>query len=226
MKWWELCQDFVIEYCYKKKEVIAICVKMSNSYDLFFCILNIDKLIFSSGCRSPPHSNFKIWNLNGGKKMKFIIDSYELEYIEDENKYYISFKDSVNNECKMEIEKEIFDTYLISNKKRVSQRNENQRHIEPSNLTDVEIYHKAFNKPDSLEDEVMRRLDIEELNEAKKTLTETQLKRIELNIYKGISIRKLANIEGVRKSTIEKSIYKGFEKIKNFFKNRGGQKPF
>ena len=38
--------------------------------------------------------------------MQYEIDNYILEYIEVENKYYISFLDSVNNKCRLEITEE------------------------------------------------------------------------------------------------------------------------
>ena len=40
--------------------------------------------------------------------MQYKVDSYTLEYVESEDKYYISFIDSVNQECRIEIDKEIF----------------------------------------------------------------------------------------------------------------------
>ena len=48
--------------------------------------------------------------------MQYEVDSYTLEYIEEEDKYYISFRDSAEQDCKLEIDKEIFDTYMKSKK--------------------------------------------------------------------------------------------------------------
>lgn len=44
--------------------------------------------------------------------MQYEVDSYTLEYMENEDKYYISFVDSVEHECRIEIDKEIFDIYM------------------------------------------------------------------------------------------------------------------
>ena len=41
--------------------------------------------------------------------MRYEVDSYTLEYVEDEDKYYISFRDSVEQDCRIEIDKDIFD---------------------------------------------------------------------------------------------------------------------
>lgn len=41
--------------------------------------------------------------------MRYEVDSYTLEYVEDEDKYYISFRDSVEQDCRIEIDKDIFE---------------------------------------------------------------------------------------------------------------------
>ncbi len=56
--------------------------------------------------------------------MQYKVDNYTLEYIEDEDKYYISFTDSVEQECRIEIEKEIFDTYIKSKRAYIKIKNE------------------------------------------------------------------------------------------------------
>ena len=55
--------------------------------------------------------------------MEYKVDSYTLEYIEDEDKYYISFEDSAKQECRIEIEKEIFDIYMKSKKSYIKIKN-------------------------------------------------------------------------------------------------------
>lgn len=74
--------------------------------------------------------------------MQFIVDTYNLEYVESENKYYISFKDSVDNEYKIEINKEIFETYKESKKSYIKIKNEFSRYIEHSELTEITLYNR------------------------------------------------------------------------------------
>ena len=75
--------------------------------------------------------------------MQYEVDSYTLEYMEDENKYYISFVDSAEQDCRIQIDKEIFDTYMKSKKAYTKIKNETSRHLEHSLLTDEEIYNAA-----------------------------------------------------------------------------------
>lgn len=149
--------------------------------------------------------------------MQYKVDSYTLEYIESEDKYYISFIDSVNQECKIEIDRDIFYAYLKSKKNYIKIKNETSRHLEQSTLSDEEIYNRAFEPEESIEEKVMKGIEKEKMQQALNNLTEAQHRRIELHIVNEITIRDIAQLEKVRKKQIEKSLQIGFKKIKNFF---------
>lgn len=149
--------------------------------------------------------------------MQYEVDSYTLEYIEDEDKYYISFIDSAEQDCRIEIDKEIFDTYMKSKKAYIKIKNETSRHIEQSDLTEEQIYSKAFKQTESAEDEAIKNIEKQKINEALKNLTDVQFRRIDLHIVNEITIRDLAKLEKVQKSQIQKSLQLGLKKIKNFF---------
>lgn len=149
--------------------------------------------------------------------MQYEVDSYTLEYIEDEEKYYISFIDSANNECRIEINKDIFDTYMKSKKAYVKIKNETSRHIEQLNLSDEEIYIKSAKTEDNTEEIVIKEIEKEKMKQALKELTETQCRRIELHIVNNITVRDIAKLENVQKSQIQKSLKLGLKKLKKFF---------
>ena len=151
--------------------------------------------------------------------MKYEVDSYTLEYIENEEKYYISFNDSVGKECRLEIDKDIFDIYLKSKKAYIKIKNETSRYLEHSELDEEQLYKRIFKQPESVENIIIKDNDNNKLNKALSTLTETQLRRVELHIINAITIRDLAKREKARKKQIEKSIYLGLKKIKKFFEN-------
>ena len=149
--------------------------------------------------------------------MKYEVDSYTLEYMENENKYYISFVDSVKQECRIEINKEIFDTYIKSKKAYIKIKNENSRHLEQSQLTEIDIYKRAFDETENVEEKVIKNIEKENLNEALKMLTDVQLRRVDLHIIKEFTIRDIARLEKVQKKQIQKSLELGIKKIKKFF---------
>ena len=150
--------------------------------------------------------------------MQYEVDSYTLEYIEDEDKYYISFVDSANQDCRIEIDKEIFDTYMKSKKAYTKIKNETSRYLEHSSLTDEEIYNRAFDPVESVEETVIKNIEKEKIDQAMQKLTEAQYRRIDLHIVNEITIRDLAKIEKVQKKQIEKSLQLGLKKLKKFFK--------
>jgi len=149
--------------------------------------------------------------------VQYEVDSYILEYIESEDKYYISFIDSVKQTCRMEITKDIFDAYINSRKSYIKVGNEFSRHIEHLNLNENELYKKSFKKQDTVEEIVLKNIDNEKLEKALENLTETQYRRIELHIVNEVTIRDVAKLEKVQKRQIEKSLALGMKKIKKFF---------
>lgn len=149
--------------------------------------------------------------------MQYEVDSYILEYIETEDKYYISFLDSAKHNCRIEIEKEIFDAYMNSRKAYTKIKNETMRHLEHLNLSEENIHNRAFYKVESAENVFIRQEDINKINMAMNTLTDTQQRRIELHFINDITIRDIAKIENVQKNQIQKSLKLGAKKFKNFF---------
>lgn len=149
--------------------------------------------------------------------MQYEVDSYSLEYVESEDKYYISFKDTAENDCRIEIDKDIFDVYMKSKKAYTKIKNETSRHLEHLMLTDEEIYNRAAIPNKSVEEIVIKNIEKQEVNEALKLLTKPQLRRIELHIVNEVTIRDVARFEKVQKRQIEKSLQLGLKKLKKFF---------
>ena len=149
--------------------------------------------------------------------MRYEVDSYTLEYIENEDKYFISFVDSAKQDCRIEIDKDIFDIYMKSKKSYIKIKNETSRHFEQFNLTEEQMYKKAFIADDTLEDQVIKNIEKEKVKVALQNLTDTQYRRIDLHIMNEISIREVAKIEKVKKKQIEKSLELGLKKLKKFF---------
>ena len=148
--------------------------------------------------------------------MQYEVDSYILEYIEDEDRYYITFVDSVKHECKLEIDK-VFETYMKSKKAYIKIKNETSRHLEQSVLTEADLYKRALEVAETVEDTVIKNIEKEKMKQALKCLTEAQYRRIDLHIVNNITIRDVAKLEKVKKRQIEKSLKLGLKKIKNFF---------
>ena len=72
--------------------------------------------------------------------MQYDVDTYKLEYIEETEQYYISFKDSVENDCRIEISKDIFEAYITSKKSYIKVKNQKDRHEEPGNRSEEHTF--------------------------------------------------------------------------------------
>lgn len=153
--------------------------------------------------------------------MQYEVDEYIVEHIEETDKYYIYFKDSVNKECKLEIDKNIYDTYMESKRAYIRIKNQNSRYVEQSEQTEISLYTKAFLRTNNMEEEFIKKIELEKLKEAKKHLTEKQKRRIELHIEENKTIPEIAEIEGVCRTKIDKSIAQGLKKLKIFLKIGG-----
>ena len=75
-----------------------------------------------------------------------------------------------------------------------------------------------------VQDEVEKRLDYEELHKAINLLNEVQRKRVMMYFFEGKSQQEIADIQGVRLYTVQKSIEAAKKFLKNFLK-QGGEKP-
>ncbi len=148
--------------------------------------------------------------------MEYKVDSYTLEYIEDADKYYISFEDSAKQECRIEIEKEIFDIYMKSKKSYIKIKNETSRHLEHSLLSEVDIYKRAFEKSNNVVDIIMQKLESEKLQAAFNKLTKEQRRRILLYYDYQLTMEEIALIEKCSKQSVQESIKWGMKKLKKF----------
>lgn len=145
--------------------------------------------------------------------MKYEVDSYILEYNEAINKYFIYFKDSVNNECRLEIKKEIFDTYMKSKKEYKKIQNQYDRHEEHSVQTDISLYKKSSASKTSLEDMVIDKINNSALRKIVKDVPEPHNRRLEMYFFEDMTIKEIASKENKNERTIRYSISKGINEI-------------
>ena len=138
--------------------------------------------------------------------MEYEVDTYILEYVENENKYYISFKDSAGNNCRLEIEKEIFDVYVTSKKAYTKIKNETSRYLEHSELTDISLYNRSLNKKKDVLDEVVENTLKQQLIKSEKELTDTQRRRIQMYYFEDKTLREIAEIEGCAIMSVKDSL--------------------
>ena len=150
--------------------------------------------------------------------MQYEVDTYKLEYNERTNKYYIFFKDSVGNECKLEIKEEVFNVYMKSKQEYKKIQNQYDRYEEHSEQSEKNLYEKCTITEESVEDIIIKNESYRELRKTVKKVTSPHNKRIEMYFFKEMTIQEIAGKEGKNERTIRYSIKRGIDEILKKFK--------
>lgn len=151
---------------------------------------------------------------NHPKRRKDKYNPYKI--CENNGKYYLSFKDGQGVQHEMEIEKNLFDVLNRFELDDLSILNEWDRHIEHFEQTEQSLNRRASYKAESFEEVVLRNIEYEQLHNAIATLTETQQRRLTLYYFRGLTYKRIAEMEGCSASAVGGSICAAIENIKKF----------
>lgn len=143
---------------------------------------------------------------NKPKRRRYKDNPYFLEYLEDENQYYVMFKDSQNSIKKIVISKELFNQFDRFELDDLKELNEYDRHIEHSEIYEENLNYRAQNKPISIENYVEKKIERENLLKAIETLPIIQKRRIKLYYFENMTLRQIAEIENCNYTAIKFSL--------------------
>ena len=150
------------------------------------------------------------------KRRKSKDNPYTLNILE--GKYIVSFKDSKNISYEVEITEQVFKNFDSFELEDISQMHEFERHIEHSELLESTLNNRAVNKLGSIEEEVERKIIIEEVRIALDTLSEVQKRRIKMYYFEDLNLREIAELEGCSIKNVHKSIEQGLENLRKILK--------
>lgn len=149
---------------------------------------------------------------NHPKRRKDKYNPYKI--CENNGRYYMSFKDRQGVRHEMEIQKDLFDMLNRFELDDLSILNEWDRHIEHFEQTEQSLNRRACAKAESVEEIVLRNIEYEQLHQAIATLTETQQRRLTLYYFRGLTYKRIAEMEGCSVSAVGDSISAAMENIK------------
>ena len=124
----------------------------------------------------------------------------------ENNTYYISFTDGQGIFHKQEINMELYAAFSSFELDDISQLNEVSRHHEQSELIEGTLNRRALAQPESLEDDVYRKIMYDQLHSAINQLPVVQRRRLLLYYFGGFTFEKIAEIEGCKHPAIIKSV--------------------
>ncbi|MGN1268347.1 MAG: RNA polymerase sigma factor [Candidatus Aphodocola sp.] len=144
--------------------------------------------------------------MNRPKRRKKKDNPYRLSYINEEDKYVVLFKDGKGILQSVSVNKNVFNEMDKFELDDLSELNEFDNHIEHSEVYDNNIYTRSINKPESLEDYIIRKSTYEDLNNAISKLPITQQRRIKMYYFYGYTQKKIAKIEGTSIRAVQYSL--------------------
>ncbi len=91
------------------------------------------------------------------------------------------------------------------------------RHTTADGYTEGETEELMMEQGETLEDAVIRRMELETLQEAMQSLTEVQKERLHLYFFCGLTFRQIGDKLGVSDKSVRESVEASLKKIKKFF---------
>lgn len=147
------------------------------------------------------------------KRRKDKFNPYKIYRTED-GKCHLSFRDERGVSHHLELDETLyalFDRFELDD---ISYFNVVDRHYEHSELTEISLNNRAFQKEESLEEQVLKRLEEERLHRAISQLPEIQRRRIILYYFEDLTYEQIAGLEGCTITPVKNSIDKALNNLK------------
>lgn len=137
---------------------------------------------------------------------------------EKDGHYYILFKDGQAVPYKLEINKRLYDIFDSFELDDLAYLNELDRHIEQSEVWESTLNTRAFHKVEGIEEIVFKKIQIERLHRAIKSLPEIQRRRVWMYYFENMTYEQIAKKEGCTKMLVKRSIEIAIEHLKKELK--------
>ncbi len=128
------------------------------------------------------------------------------------------YKDAIGETEYTYVTKEVYEALTETFRKEAhAQEMRDLRHITREGYTEGETEDLAFDSGESLEDMVIRQMELETLQKAMQSLTEVQRERLHLYFFEGLTYRQIAEKKGIGEKNVRESITGAIKKIKKIF---------
>lgn len=154
--------------------------------------------------------------------MSFISKNYEMEdtWMSEWIRIRIKdfYKDAIGETEYTYVTREVYEALTETFRKEAhAQQMRDLRHISKEGYTEGATEELAFDSTESLEDMVIRQMELETLQKAMQSLTDAQKERLHLYFFEGLSTREIAQKQQTNQNAVWKSIQSSVKKLKNFF---------
>lgn len=135
----------------------------------------------------------------------------------EDGSYFISFSDGQGAYYREQVDEKLYTVFNQYELEDISHLNVVSRHYEHSDLTEGTLNQRAAVAPESLEDQVYRKLLYQKLHKAILTLPEIQRRRLLLYYFDGYTFEQIAEMEGCTKRAVKFSVDIALNELKEFF---------
>lgn len=128
------------------------------------------------------------------------------------------YKDAIDETEYTYVNEEVYETLVNTFRKEAhAEEMRDLRHLATPGYVEGNTEDLIMDTETSLEDIVIRLIEIEILQKAMQSLTEVQKERLHLYFYEGMTTREIANKVGVSQNVVWKSIQRAIKSLKKFF---------
>ena len=160
--------------------------------------------------------------ITGARRMSFISKNHEMEdiFMSEWRKIRIQdyYKEAVGEAEYTYVTPEVYE--ILANTFRKEAHAEQMRDLRnrtAEGFTEGDTEDLLMESPVSLEDMVIRQMEIEILQKAMQTLSEIQRERLHLYFFEGMTTREIADRQGTNQNAVWKSIQSGVAVLRRFF---------
>lgn len=128
------------------------------------------------------------------------------------------YKDAIGENEYTYVTREVYEALANTFRKEAhAEEMRDLRHVTANGYTEGDTEDLMMDTGESLEDMVIRQMELEVLQKAMQSLTEVQRERLHLYFFEGLTYRQIAEKKGIGEKNVRESIAGALKKIKNFF---------
>lgn len=164
--------------------------------------------LYGSGTRGPPVSFIS--------KKQEMEDTEMSEWIRIRIKDF--YKDAVGETEYTYVSHEVYEALAdLFRREAHAEEMRDLRHLTAGGYIEGETEEQMAGEAETLEDMVIRRMELEILQKAVQSLTQVQRERLHLYFFEGLTFRQIAERTGVSDMSVRESVEMSLKKIKKFF---------
>lgn len=152
------------------------------------------------------------------KRRKYKDNPYTLFFDEDNQIYFVIFKDVKGIINKVSVPFDVYSAFNLLELHDLSELNEYDNHIEHSEVYDETLYRRSIHKDESIDDLIIRKSTYEDLIVAINKLPDIQKRRIKMYYFEEMTEQEIATEENTSQQAIYQSLSIAIRNLKRFLK--------